>query len=201
MPAPGGVPLSVSCHSLLSRIPARNHWRMSLRMRGSAILCATIRSSHSWSTERKSCECRHRAPSSRAGSSAPCAAPREPCAGSVLAESRGEAEKIDLIEGAEKLGDGTLDDLVLQSRHAERALPTIGFCDVDTLERRDVDMMQQGCEPGLGGLSGRRVHPRGVGRQGCPALRPEPWPQRARSPQAGPFPPRVSFPSTASSVL
>src|SRR5947199_2282709 len=34
---------------------------------------------------RQSCECRHRAPSSRAGSSAPYAAPREPYAGSVLA--------------------------------------------------------------------------------------------------------------------
>jgi hypothetical protein len=37
-----------------------------------------------------------------------------------------------------------------------------------------VDMMRHGSEPCLGGLSGRRVHPREVGRQGCPALRPDP---------------------------
>ena len=53
MPAPCGVPLSVSCHSSLSRMPASSHIRMSRRMRGSAILCASIRSSHSWSTESK----------------------------------------------------------------------------------------------------------------------------------------------------
>lgn len=47
MPAPCGVPLSVSCFSPLSRTPARSHSSMSRNMRGSAILCATIRSSHS----------------------------------------------------------------------------------------------------------------------------------------------------------
>jgi len=141
---------------------------------------------------------------------------------SPWSEAIGEAEEVGLVDSAEKLGDRTLDDLVLQRRHSERALPTIGFWDVDTsnrlwpvtarvdaraeipevrlqillvrchrhpidprtrppllspersFERRDVDMMQQGSEPGLGGLSGRRVHPREVWRQGCPALRPDP---------------------------
>ena len=37
-----------------------------------------------------------------------------------------------------------------------------------------VDMMQQGREPGLGSLVGRRVHPLEVWRQGDPALRPDP---------------------------
>jgi hypothetical protein len=46
-------PLSVSCHSSLSRIPASSHIRTSRSTRGSAILCASIRSSHSWSTESK----------------------------------------------------------------------------------------------------------------------------------------------------
>lgn len=43
-----------------------------------------------------------------------------------------------------------------------------------SFERRHVDMVQQGSEPGLGGPLGRCVHPREVGRQGCPALRPDP---------------------------
>jgi hypothetical protein len=34
-------------------------------------------------------------------------------------------------------------------------------------------MVQQRRELGLGGLSGRRVHPRDVGRRGSPALRPD----------------------------
>jgi len=49
MPAPCGIPLSVSCHSSLSRMPASSHCRISRSTRGSAILCATIRNSHSWS--------------------------------------------------------------------------------------------------------------------------------------------------------
>ena len=48
-----------------------------------------------------------------------------------------------------------------------------------SFERRDVDMMQQGGEPGLDGRAGRRVHPREVGRQGDPALCPDPVPPRA----------------------
>ena len=118
----------------------------------------------------------------------------------------------------------TLDDLVLQGGHAERALPAIGFGDVDTpnrlwpvapgvdpcaevlevarqvllvvrhrdpvdsrtglplltperpFERLDVDVMQQGGEPGPDGRAGRRVHPCEVGWQGDPALCPDPAP-------------------------
>jgi hypothetical protein len=50
-------------------------------------------------------------------------------------EAVGEVEEIDFVDSAEKLGDGTLNDLVLQSRHAERPLPAIGFRDVDTPNR------------------------------------------------------------------
>jgi hypothetical protein len=102
---------------LLSKIPARSHWRISLRMRGSAILCATIRNSQSWSTESKKAAnvgwspCRHHHP-------------------------------VDPRTGQPLLS-------------AERPL-----------ERHDVAMVQQGSEPGLGGLPGRRVHPRQVGQQG-----------------------------------
>ena len=45
-----------------------------------------------------------------------------------------------------------------------------------SFERLDVDVMQQGGEPRLDGLAGRRVHPRKVGWQGDPALRPDPAP-------------------------
>src|SRR5437660_5039800 len=135
MPAPCGVPLSVSCHSLLSRIPARSHWRMSLRMRRSAILCATIRSSHSWSTESKSCEGRHRAPVHALAHQRRMRRRKSHMRVPSWPEAVGEAEEIELVDGAEKLGDRTLNDLVLQSRHAERALPAIGFWDVDTPNR------------------------------------------------------------------
>ncbi|MET4323766.1 hypothetical protein ABIC02_007557 [Bradyrhizobium sp. RT5a] len=53
MPAPCGVPRSVSCFSPLAGTPARSHSSMSRKMRGSAILCATIRSSHSCRPSRK----------------------------------------------------------------------------------------------------------------------------------------------------
>src|SRR6185295_15127720 len=45
-----------------------------------------------------------------------------------------------------------------------------------SLERRDVNVMQQGAEPGLDGRAGRRVHPCEVGWQGDPALCPDPVP-------------------------
>ncbi len=58
---------------------------------------------------------------------------------------------------------------------------------------------QQQCgELGLVGPLGRRIDPREVWRQGFPALCPAPPLPRVGSPWAGPFPPRVSFPSTAS---
>ena len=50
-------------------------------------------------------------------------------------EAVGEPEKVDLVDGAQHLGDGTLDDLVLQGGHAERALPAIGFGDPDASNR------------------------------------------------------------------
>ena len=52
-----------------------------------------------------------------------------------------------------------------------------------SFERRKVDMMRHGSEPCLGGLSGRRVHPRKVGRQGCPALRPDPGLDNSSAPE------------------
>ena len=51
MPVPCGVPLSVLYHSSLYKTPALSNWRISRRIRGSAVLCATIRSRHSLSTE------------------------------------------------------------------------------------------------------------------------------------------------------
>src|SRR4051812_42708903 len=70
-----------------------------------------------------------------------------------------------------------------------------------SVERRGVNVMQQGGEAGLDGRTGRRVHPGEIGSQGDPALCPDPAPPRLGSFRAGPFPRRVSLPSTASSVL
>ena len=50
MPAPCGVPSTVSAYTPSSITPARSHSRMSLRMRRSAIRCAIIRFSQAWST-------------------------------------------------------------------------------------------------------------------------------------------------------
>jgi hypothetical protein len=139
-------------------------------------------------------------------------------------EAVAEPEEIDLIDGAQHLGNRALDDLVLQRRHAERTLPAIGFGDVDaphrlrpvapgvnaraqipeiefqvlcvhrhrhpvdsraclpplaperSFERRDVNVVQQGGEAGRDGHAGRRVHPGEIGRQGSPALCPDPGP-------------------------
>lgn len=53
MPAPWSVPSTVSYHSPLSQMPALSHYRIKRRTRRSAIRCATIRRSISWSTESK----------------------------------------------------------------------------------------------------------------------------------------------------
>ena len=50
-------------------------------------------------------------------------------------EAVGEPEEVDFVDGAQRLGDRTLDDLVLQGRHAERTPPAIGFRDLDTPDR------------------------------------------------------------------
>jgi len=50
-------------------------------------------------------------------------------------EAVGEPEEVGLIDGAEQFGDGPLDDLVFQGRHAERSLPSIGFRDEDPSHR------------------------------------------------------------------
>ena len=53
MPAPCGVPAPSPSTPCSSSTPASSHLRISRRIRGSAIRCATIRSIHSWSTESK----------------------------------------------------------------------------------------------------------------------------------------------------
>ena len=50
-----------------------------------------------------------------------------------------------------------------------------------SFERLDIDVVQQGGEPGLDGRAGRRVHPREIGWQGDPALCPA-LPHLARVP-------------------
>ena len=50
-------------------------------------------------------------------------------------EAVGEPKEVDLVDGAQHLGDRALDDLVLQGRHAEWSLSAIGFRDVDAPNR------------------------------------------------------------------
>ena len=50
-------------------------------------------------------------------------------------EAIGEPEEVGLVDGAQHLGDRTLDDLVLQGRHTKRPPTAIGFRDVDTPNR------------------------------------------------------------------
>ena len=126
MPAPCGVPLSVSCHSLLSRIPARSYWQMSLRMRGSAILLRhhpqqlfmvdRIENAANVSIEHPVHALAHQR-HVHCGENH-IRAPPQP-------KAVGEAEEVDLVDSAENLSDGTLDDLVLRDRHAARALPAV----------------------------------------------------------------------------
>ena len=136
MPAPCGVPLSVSCHSSLSRMPAsqpladqpqdarigdpvRHHPQQPLvvdRVEEAAdvgIEHPVHALAHHRRMQRR--ESLMRVPS--------------------RPEAVGEAEEVDLVDGAQHLGDRALDDLVLQRRHAERALPAIGFRDVDAPNR------------------------------------------------------------------
>jgi hypothetical protein len=54
---------------------------------------------------------------------------------SAWPKSIGETHEVDLVDGAQELGDRTLDNLVFQRRYAERPLSTIGFGDVHAANR------------------------------------------------------------------
>ena len=85
---------------------------------------------------RRSCGCRHRAPSSRTASSPPCAAlSSASCGLASRPEAVGETQKVGLVDGAQHLGHRALDDLVLQRRHAERPLTAVRFRDVHAPHR------------------------------------------------------------------
>ena len=50
-------------------------------------------------------------------------------------EAVGEPKEVGLIDGTQQFGDRTLDDLILQRRHAEWSLSAIGFRDIDATHR------------------------------------------------------------------
>jgi len=50
-------------------------------------------------------------------------------------EAVGEPEEVGLVDGAQHLGNRSLDDFVLQGRDTERALPAIGLRDVNASNR------------------------------------------------------------------
>jgi hypothetical protein len=50
-------------------------------------------------------------------------------------EAIGEPKEVGLVDGAQELGDGTLDDFILQRWHAEWSLSPICFWDIDATHR------------------------------------------------------------------
>src|SRR5262245_6851586 len=89
-------------------------------------------------------------------------------------EAVGEPEEVGLVDGAQHLSDRSLDDLVLQGRDTERALPAIGLWDVDASNRlrsvaSGVDTHHQILKVGLQVLR-ILVHRYPVDSRTCPPL-------------------------------
>jgi hypothetical protein len=90
----------------------------------------------------------------------------------------GEPEEVDFVDGAQRLGHRTLDDFVLQGRHAERTPPAICLRDVDTPNRlrpvaSGVDPCAEVVEVGLQVLLVVRHRDPIDSRTGLPLLTPE----------------------------
>src|SRR5215204_3478854 len=135
MPAPCGVPSTVSAYPPSSITPARSHSRISLRMRGSAIRCAIIRISHAWSTRPK--KLRMSASTTQPTRSVMIAACTARSASCALRPGRNPNEvfkrgvvEIGLIDGVQHFSHRALDDLVLDCENAECSLPSVSRRDV-----------------------------------------------------------------------
>ena len=157
-------PLSVLRH------PARATYGSGGVSSRSAILCSTNSISHSWTMASKN----PRMSASSTQFTFLCVIPTySASSASMLAATRpepvGETEKIRLVHRPQHLPDRSLNDLVFQRRHANRALAPVGLRDVDAPHRlrpvrSALDSCGQVCEACLQVLPVRwprhAVHPR-----------------------------------------
>ena len=93
-------------------------------------------------------------------------------------EAVGEPEEVDFVDGAQRLGHRALDDLILQSWHAERSPSAISFRDVGTPNRLwpvapGVDARAEVLETGFQVLLIVRHRDPIDARTGLPLLTPE----------------------------
>src|SRR6476469_2442861 len=124
--APCPVPLSLTVTIPSSMTPALSHLRIRRMMRRSPIRCSTNRMSHSWFTVSKN----DWMSASSIQLTLPAVDPdTERIQRIVRAASRPEpvrdSEELFLVDRVQQRGHRPLDDLVLQGRDRERALPAI----------------------------------------------------------------------------
>src|SRR6266849_8801080 len=161
-PDPCGVPDSTSLNWPLSRTPASSHRLIKRSTRGSAILCASIRINHPWSTESK----KVRMSTSNA----------ERAETAVSFRDVGAAHWLGPVLPAVDPGVQRLEidlQIPLVVLHLHPIDPWTGRASLPPkrpFERGNVDVMQQCREPCLARTSGRLIHTLEVWLQGLPAL-------------------------------
>src|SRR5215469_12578385 len=128
MPDPCGVPTSTGSHRPLSRTPALSHRSIKRRIRGSAILCPSIRTSHPWSTESKKVRMsRSSTQLTRCVIRAFSKAAKARLWAASRPEAVAEAQEVGLVDGVQYLGHRTLDNLILERGNAERPAAAVTF--------------------------------------------------------------------------
>src|SRR6266516_4877113 len=133
--APCPVPLSLTVTTPSSMTPALSHLRIKRMMRRSPIRCSTNRMSHSWFTVSKNDWMSASSMKltfllwipTQSASSASCVPRPEPVR---------DSEEVLLVDRVQQRDHRPLDDLVLQGRDRERALPAVRLRYVDPPQRQ-----------------------------------------------------------------